>query len=243
MAMRPFLSSRRSLAAVALSTATLTAALAPTTPSTAAIPEQEGTVTGSATATWDVGDARNTEVTVTVTVQQTSADGTVTTSRTLDVSLIQDWCDKSGAQDLHVYTVMHDALVDGRHIEAFENGYQKARGHTHDPFTLHGTITYTPVGHNGTCAVATGPSQTDTYLAKGKIEAEWAPVKGSSPSSGTVGDTFTFTRAAVAKGKIEFKPLALKHSLLPANSTGPVLSVVSQATDGSDPSTMFAIKP
>ncbi len=243
MALRPSLPSRRRFASAALATAAFAAFAALAPAAAAAIPDQEGTVTRSATATWDVGDPRNTTVTVTVTVKQTSAGGTVATTRTIDLSLIQDWCDTSGAQDLHVYTVMGETLVDGRHIEAFEKGYQKAKGHTHSPFTLHGTITYTPVGHNNTCAVATGPSQTDTYLALGKIEAEWSPATGSTPTSGVVGDTFTFTRDAVAKGKIEFKPLALKHYLLKEDASGAVLSVVAQATDGSDPSTMFAIKP
>jgi len=214
----------------------------------ASIPDQEGTVTRSATATWTVGDPRNTTVTITPTVVSTSAGGTVTTTRTLDVHLIQDYCNTAGGYDIWTYVDLSDTVTNTKYIEAFENGYQKAKGKV--PVTLEGTITYTPMGHNGTCAVATGPSQTDTFSATGKVDSQWEKDSSSSPvtalsdtDADTIDDTFTWTRDATAKGRIESRALALKHYLLEEDAATASLSLVAHATDGSDPSTMFTIKP
>ena len=180
-------------------------------------------------------------VTITPTVTQSNAGGTSTVSRMFTVDLTQHFCDTSGAQDQLVDVAVGATYTGPKYAQAFENGEQKAKASA--DVVLNGTITFTPAGHNGTCAVATGPSITDSYSSPGKVSASWEALKGSAPATTTTPDTYTVTRPAVAQGSLEFKPLFLKHELRSSAASGAVLSVVSHTTDGSDPHTIFVIKP
>lgn len=222
-------------------------------PAGATTPTQVGTVTRSATATFTLGDSRNTTVSVTPTVVQDNTANPAappTVTRTLTSRLEQHYCDRTGAQDLWVDLVMNASLVDTKEIEAFENGYQQAEGDR--PVRYRGTLTKTPMYHNGTCAAPTGPSWTtdwDFAATVGDVDFDKdtaAPIQTTLTDSDadSAVDTFTWTRGAVAHGQIVAKDIGLKAKLLAGQTGGTaVLSVVAHAVDGSDPSTMFAIKP
>lgn len=209
-------------------------------PARADFDNQTGTLTRSVTATWALGDARGTVLTITGTVVDDGGPGGVTTTRTGVVRLVQHYCDTSGAQDLWTDIDMTSDKTYEKYVEALPNGYQK--GKVAVPIHLFGTITRTPMGRNGTCAVATGPSWTETWDTTGKVSASWEPAAAAAVSDQPSLDHFTWTRQALASGSFEVKVMALKAKLLTSQLTGASLDLVAHTTDLSDASALFTIK-